>query len=663
MLRHDVGSTTPVMATVGGVSDRTSVPARVSARLVSTLALVAVALFAVLLGPPTALAQDANSLRSIEPSDGVSLAQSPTEIVLVFDQELASDDVVTVNLACNFEPQDIGAPEPDADRVIVTTPINAPVPKGACNIAWGLTNGEGDVVLNDTTSFAVTTDPPADSTAATTPDSASVTATTDPFIRQPTTTGEAASTTEPVDQGSTGGALWLGRMLSTLGILVVFGGLALISVGWPEGPEYVVTVRFLRAAWLMSLLGTVLYLVAFSADFNGTSLGAAMSPGEWLDLNDAGWAGRGALLRLVLIGATGWVAMRPERIIDPQSAMWAWALPGFALAAVGLSRVDGPAAPLGYVIGVFHLLSVAVWFGGAAMVARVVLAGPGEDDLVQATRTFSRISIPAIVVACATGLAQLIRLDGGDLFGSSHGQVLLLKTVAVAAMLAVALKVRQQVTMRLDRAHEMTAPTADRFRRAFGAEAAFGVVALAFSGWLLGLTPSAIDQFESETYTREIPFNDPTSGLQTIVKIGPSQVGLNGIRVEVAAPETGITTLRLQFVPPEGSDALIIQQDIPLTTAGTAVLDSEVGLPFRVAGNWELKLSASTAQGTLEGATSTFVVFNADGTEPTVPPAGVITAPAQVELIDQTTTTAPFGTAAPTTSTIPTSSSTSAPAG
>ena len=33
---------------------------------------------------------------------------------------------------------------------------------------------------------------------------------------------------------------------------------------------------------------------------------------------------------------------------------------------------------------------------------------PGEDDLVQATRTFSRISIPAILVACVTGIIQLV---------------------------------------------------------------------------------------------------------------------------------------------------------------------------------------------------------------------------------------------------------------
>ena len=657
------------MTTVVVVSVRTSVPSRVDAHVhysVRSALLVVVAGLVALItlsgGSPVA-AQEENSLRSITPEDGASLSESPTEIQLVFDQELAVDDVVTVNLSCSFQPQDTGETEIDADRLIATTPINTPLPRGACTIAWSLRNAAQETLLSSTTSFTVTSDPPAsgtdpaDATGATEP-GAGTTATTDPFIRTPAT-GTDDTAPEPVDQGSTGGALWLGRMLSTLGILVVFGGLALISVGWPEGPEYVVTVRFLRGAWMLAVLGTLLYLVAYAADFNGTSLGAAMSPGQWLDLYDDGWRGRGALLRLVFIGASGWVAIRPERIIDPQSAMWAWLLPGLALVAVSLSRVDGPAAPLGFVVGLAHVVSVAIWFGGAALVARVVLAGPGEDDLVQATRTFSRISIPAILVACVTGIIELIRLDGGDLFGSSHGRVLLLKVVAVAAMLAVALAVRQQVTLRLDRAHELTVPAADRFRRAFGAEAALGVVALAFSGWLLGLTPAKLDGFQREDLARELTFNDEATGLDATVFIGPAQVGRNGFRIEVEEPADNINNLTLRFIPPEGTNLPALQQDIPLSTSGTAQLATEDGLPFAVGGVWTLQLSVTTATGTLDGATRTFQVFDAEGNE-VVTPQTVVSTPTQVSVVEQTNTTAPFAT---TTTTTPPVTSTSAPPG
>ena len=89
-----------------------------------------------------------------------------------------------------------------------------------------------------------------------------------------------------------------------------------------------------------------------AADASGSSLGSSMTPGAWLDLNDAGWPGRAALLRLVLVAAAGWVAMRPERIIDPQSAMLAWGIPGAALVTVALGRVDGPVAVIGVLVGI-----------------------------------------------------------------------------------------------------------------------------------------------------------------------------------------------------------------------------------------------------------------------------------------------------------------------
>lgn len=582
-----------------------------------------------------ASAQTANSLQSIVPADGASLDASPAAIVLSFNQELADDDTLTLSLACNNQIQNTGLPEVDPDGLVVTVAINNPLPKGNCFVSWFLKDGLGVMITQQTSSFGVTSEPAVAATGS---------ATTEPFDRVPAVPIATGTEDEPGNPGSTGGALWLGRVVSTLAILVLFGSLAVIAIGWPEGPEYVVTVRFLRTVWIVGLVATLLFVVAYTADSTGSSLGSSLSPGAWFDLNDAGWPGRAALLRLVLVAASGWVAMFPERVMDPQSAMLAWSIPGLALVTVALSRVDGPAAPLGFLIGIVHVLAVAVWFGGAALVGRVVLAGPGEKDLIDATRAFARVSVPAVIAAAVTGVIQVIRLDGGELFTSSHGRVLLLKVIAVAAMLAVALAARQQVSMRLDRAHEMTVPLADRFRRAFGAEVALGVVALAFSGWMLTLTPARVDPLGSERYLPALAFNDQTSGLVANVYIGPGRVGLNGLKVEVEQPAEGLTSLTLRFVPPPGSGAFIVQQAIPLSTAGTAFLETAEGLPFLVPGTWTLELSASTTMGVLENATYTFAVTDASGAFVTIAPVdnGV---PVQVELIDQVTTTAPFGSA------------------
>jgi copper transport protein len=603
------------------------------------LAGVCAAFVALLVGPAAALAQEGeNSLQSIEPPNGSSVGTAPTEIVLVFNQELDDEDAPTLVLRCGADIQATGLPSIDADRLVVTVPIESTLPRDACIVDWLLRDGDGEVIASGSSTFNVTADAPTTTAAA------GSTGSTSPTVTIPA--GPPSEAAEPATEnaGSVGGAIWLGRLLSTLGILVVFGGLALISVGWPEGPEYVVTVRFLRAMWVLAMLGTILYLIAYTADFRNASFGSAINPTTWLDLNDDGWTGRGALLRLVFIGGSGWVAMRPERIIDPQSAMWAWAIPGLALVAVSMSRVDGPAPILGLLVGIVHVVAVAVWLGGAALVARVVLAGPGEEDLVQATRAFSRISVPAMLVAIVTGVIQLIRLDGADLFGSSHGQVLLLKVVAVAAMLAVAIAARQQVTLRLDRAQEMTSALADRFKRAFGAEAALGVVALAFSGWLLALTPPSVDPLAGESYAIELPYNDETSGLEATVFVGPSRVGMNGMKIEVEAPADGITNLVLRFLPPAGADAFGYEVTVPLTTSGTAWIDDDNGMNFTVAGEWTLELSASTATGVIEDAEHRFTVVGGDGDAVASTTTVATSGDVGVTVIDQTTTTAPFGT-------------------
>jgi putative copper export protein/methionine-rich copper-binding protein CopC len=580
----------------------------------SVLGLVALA--PALLGTGRAAAQETgtNSLQSITPQNGANLAASPDEIVLSFNQEIANDERVLVRLGCDDQPQDTGEEVIDPNGLVVTVAINTPVPRGACVITWRLFDEDGTTIVSGFSTFRVDADPV--TVPPTTPDAGGTTPTTVVTVNPV----PAADPDAPVTQGSSGGAEWLGRLLSTLGILALFGGLALIALGWPEGPEYVVTVRYLRSVWVIGLLGTVLYLIAFSARVGDVSFSAAVNPSEWLGLADAGWPGRGALLRLVFVAACGWVAIRPERIIDPATAMWGWGLPLGALVATALTRVEGPVAWIGVAIAFAHLLTSAVWFGGVAIVGRVVLAGPGEEDLVHATRAFSRISTKAMIAVVLTGVIQMARLVGNP-FQSSHGQVLLLKVVAVAAMVAVALAARQQIAYRLDRAHEMTVPLADRFRRAFGAEAAIGVVVLAFSGWMLALTPANVDPLAGESYAVEVPFVDTTTGIEASVSIGPARVGMNGFKIEVEQPDEGITLLELRFIPPPGSAVRGYRQPIPLSGSGTAYLRAVEGLNFQAPGQWTVELVASTATGNLPGAQQTFQVDNSDGTPPVVPTA------------------------------------------
>jgi len=410
----------------------------------------------------------------------------------------------------------------------------------------------------------------------------------------PTTTGDVAGATgdDADDRDSTSGPLGLSRLLATLGLGVLFGSLVLIAIAWPEGVEYVLTVRFLRTAWGVAVLGAVLNVITLTASTTGRAIGSSVLPTEWSDLTDTG-PGIAALVRVALTVGAAWVIARPERVIDPATQLAALAVPGIAVATFGFSRSGGDAVVLGAAAGVVHALAMAVWLGGLVLVARVVLAGPGEDDLVHAVRGFSRVSGPAIALTVATGAIQTWRLDRGGLFDTSHGYVLLVKAVAVGAMVFVGLVARQFIRDRLARASSITGPLASRLRRALGVEAIAGVLVLVLTAWMLSLTPVRADQPSTgpDVQPAQVVANETAE-----VRVALTQVvGLNAVVVDVIRPESGIPGVTIELTPPVATGVAGVILDVPLTGAGRAVLERSEGLPLQAAGTWTLSVRIGDA--------------------------------------------------------------------
>ncbi|NND75154.1 MAG: hypothetical protein HKN44_09125 [Ilumatobacter sp.] len=593
--------------------------------------LLAACFGALSLGAGTVLAD--NEVITSEPADGTTLAQSPTEIVINFTEEVG--DLRNVSLQCNTEPFTLERPTLSGNARVMTVPIPEPLPKGLCVVSWLVADPDGEPNGDGVISFTIENDPagtpvtePVNTTPAAAPDDTST----------PTDTSTPEVTVIDLNRVDTGqGPLWLGRVLSMLGIAAVFGSLVVIAAAWPEGVEYLITVRFVRAAWLVAFIGTVLFVSAAAGAVRGESLGGGFSPGAWVDLLDAGWAGRAALLRIVLVIAMAWAAFRPDRVIDPVTQLAALGIPALAVATIGVGRVDGSLVLIGVLLGIAHALAIAVWVGGAILLARVVLAGPGEEDLVHAVRGFGRISVVAIIVTVVTGFAQMFRLDGGELFTNGHGRVIVLKVVLVAAMVFIGLSARQFAQQRLGRAHEMTMPMADRLRRAFGTEAAIGIVTLMASAWLLALQPAKVSAEPSIDYALERRVQIAEVDLDVTVKLTRDTVGSAGLEVRVDAPAEGLTGLEVMLTPPNNPDIGAIVQPIPLTGPGRAVRTEAAGLPISVAGPWLLQINAATTAGVVQSDPIQFEILNADGSAPTT---SITVPPSILVPIETTTTTA-----------------------
>jgi copper transport protein len=613
------------------VNERT--PSSTASRFRRTIvaALLAVVGLVALL-PGTSFAE--NSLVSSDPADGSTLERSPETISFTFSEQLG--EVNTITLTCD-DLYTVGPRRVSDDRLTMTADVIDPLPRGACVARYVVSDSEGSPNGQGNVTFTVENDPAATDTTPTTDPTTETS--TDPTTEAATNSTSPSSASDvaqlsDVDQGQ--GPLWLGRLLSVFGLAVLFGSLVLIAAAWPEGVEYLVTIRFLRAVWIAALVGTLLYVAAATAAVTGSGLGSGFNPTNWVDLLDAGIPGIAAIARLLLTVVCAWVAFRPDRVIDPVTQMAALGIPALAVATIGFSRTNMDLAIVAVPMSIVHALAMSVWVGGLVLLARVVLAGPGEEDLVHAVRGFGRLSTLAIGTTIVTGIAQMVLLDGGDLFGTAHGQVLLLKTVAVAVMIFVAVSARQFVNQRLARANEMTVPMADRLRRAFGVEAAAGVVVLAMSSWLLSLSPSNVSTGPDIDYAIAVVIDAPEADLDVTVRLTRDRVGLSGMSVEVTAPEENLSGLEVILTAPANETIGTITQPVPLTGEGLAVLlEGPDGLPLTVAGEWTLVVTAVTPTGVFTSPPQGFTMLNADGTETipelTVPPVITVTIPATTQ--------------------------------
>ncbi|MEY2400807.1 MAG: copper transport protein [Ilumatobacteraceae bacterium] len=528
---------------------------------------------------PQAAAAD-NTLVSSTPAAGSTVETSPPSLLLTFANALGATN--TVEVVCNGSPVAVGTPQVGLDGVSLSVSVPNPLPKGECAVSWLVTQTDGQSGGSSTFLFTVANDtlatlvPPV--TTPTAGSTLSVGSTLPPVATSP------SSPDTVVPESGSGGPLGLSRLLIYLGVAILFGSLVLIATAWPEGVEYILTVRFLRSAWLLTLAFAIFNAACVAARISGKGIGSSLSPTSWSGLTDT-TPGIAALARVIFVLLTGWVVMRPERVIDPATQLPALALPGLAVATLGFSRSGGQLAFLGYAAGIAHALAMAVWLGGLILLARVVLAGPGEEDLVHAVRGFARISTPALAVTIFTGFIQMYRLDWGEIFTSSHGRVLFLKSIAVGAMVFLGVAARQFIKERVARVDAMTGQLAIRLRRAVGIEAVCGIVVLTLTAWMLSLAPPKVAATTDNTRGLATTLHITNDSADVTVRFS-AVIGPNAVRVEVDQPETGIAGLAIDFSPPAGATAPAVILDVPLTTAGVAVLPVEQGIPISSPGVW-----------------------------------------------------------------------------
>ncbi len=556
-------------------------------RLVMLATILLTSLVAMLSAFSSVAAADTN-LVSSTPADGAELTTAPTQITVVFDQAVPANSVVQA--VCNQQPAPLGALEVGADGISLTVPIVGPLPVGTCNVTYSVPQPDGKVATGGF-SFEIL-DPTSGAIGNNGTD--------------PTDGGNLASDPPPVS-----GPLGLARLVSYIALAALFGGAMFIALVWPEGVDDMHAPRYLRFAWILALISTYFVAVLTTSLTTGDSVTSALFPTAWMDLMDSA-SGAAVVLRFVLVAVAFSAIMRPERLIDPATQLVSLAPAGLAVATLAFTRADPEFSIVGTTAGLFHNVSVALWFGGLAILVQAVLVAPGDEDLVHAMRGFTRLAPAFITVAVVSGMIHLYQLDGGAILSSRHGRLIVLKSIGVAGMVYFGMLTRQVVATRLRRAKALNARITSSLRRAVATEAVIGVFVLTVSAWAVATLPDRVEPPGTDRTNYAFVGERSGGAFDVQVKVTPASVGLNAVRIDVHSPESGLTDMVVQFNPPT-SDTASVTLNVPLDGAGAARLPVSEGVPFGVPGLWTVIVTGNGPAGPLPSVTYTVSVTSGDG--------------------------------------------------
>lgn len=427
-----------------------------------------------------------NTLESSVPVDGATLVAPAGQWLLDFASDVPLESASAEVVGPDGVRRSLPAPVHGMDASVLRFTLPADL-TGAVTARWRLVSTDGHVI-SGRVGFTITSAPlsssPGSTSLATVPET---TATSSEGIPVAPESSDDGGTSSPLPEPGR----WFVRLAGLLATIALGG---LLFAEQSLAPGILATARARTAVLTAAGVGAgaaVVQLLVFLGDVNGTSLlGGLAHLGDAFSLVP----GSMMLVRVVI----GLVMVRVLLDITRSRGMPFPAIPMFALfgmhlvtlAWTGHSRSQ--ALPLvGIPVDVMHTAAAAVWLGGLAVVA--VLIVPVAD--VQAGwKVYSRfgaaarVAVPVIV---GTGVVQSLRLHGGigTLFTTGHGRLLLLKIGIVAAMLKVA-DINRRRLMRSDNGDpRAVARRRDLLVRASLTEAVTGALVVAVTAALVASNP------------------------------------------------------------------------------------------------------------------------------------------------------------------------------
>jgi len=495
-------------------------------------------------------------LRETAPADGVRLEAPPAEVRLRFNEPVAPIVVQVLDAAGRSV---AGAGAVSVQNDTVRLPLPGDLPTGTYVVSYRVTSADGHPAAGSLV-FGIGVAPQAEA-----PDA------------RPGAPAHAALAAVIVR------ALHYASLLAGLG-----GGLFLVLVSGPwsslnqqlkPGLCLLLLTAGVTAVLLVGLNGVVLAGGAL-ADLGATSAWATGAAGT-VGLS------MGVALMALLVGASGLV-LGPRHAAGRVLLVLGVLLGAASLAATGHAATASPrwlSAPLVAV----HGLMAAYWLGSLWPLA-VALRTEPPDEATRLIRRFSHLAVGSVAVLIAAGAGlSVLQIGAPDaVLATEYGRNWLGKMLAVAGLLALAIRNRIVLTPALDR---IGRAGADALRRSVWTEIVFaGLVLLLTSMFALtpppralaGRTPAAIQHADYAALVTQ-------RGRTALITVAPARPGRNRVTIHLSQADGS------PFTPSEA----VLEWELPaagvaplrrtLSAAGPGVVGAnDIEMP--IAGRWSLRL-------------------------------------------------------------------------
>lgn len=497
------------------------------------------------LGSATVALAHAELLGSEPPASSV-LAESPIQIVLHFDESIEPVFESIRILDSNGHEIFNGDPHRDArdhSTVRMSTPLLA---DGTYVVVWRVTSADGHPVQGAFPFYVGTQQDNVTELVATYLHS---------YHADPS--GNKVST--------------LLRWVVFVGVIVLIGSLVLGGMLMRPTDLDPRSVNVITGAWLFAVIGSAEALIVYGPNATGTSLYNLSLLPETMRTA----FGQATAIRMVLLVAIAALVYFRRRF---SRRLWLVIVMLLSVGIVATLSLSGHPVvqrwvAFSVVIDIVHLLAVATWIGGIAMLA---LGGISltTDQGGALVRRFSSIALWAVLSIVVTGVTQAwMMMDGfGTLLSTNYGRTLIVKTTAVAVL--VSLGALSRLTLKRNGPASV--------KRVVGVELIIGMVIIAISALLVGIPPRPAPSTEPFTATLV------RASVIADVTITPTRVGQAEVHVIVTPPGGALA----QVISVSARMSLP-ERDVPnipieLIKIGPNHFTGVVNIAY--AGTWELEI-------------------------------------------------------------------------